>query len=176
VTADVRLGCVTLLAVASAAGVAVPAGAQPGDTGWTVSVVAGNLFGGDLDTGAREPTYGGAVGRGVGRGVSLEADVAAIPALRQFGDIALLIGTGSVLYHPFTAGRLTPYGLLGASLARLSTGRTDTETEVELAVDVGGGLWLRVAGPLALRVDVRFIHIDNAPNFWRAVAGVTLAP
>ena len=108
--------------------------------------------------------------------MSLEAEVAAIPALRQSDDIELLIGTGSLLYHPFTAGRLTPYGLLGASLARLSTGRANAETEVELALDVGGGFWLRVVGPLALRTDVRFIHIDDAPNFWRAAAGVTLAP
>ena len=83
---------------------------------------------------------------------------------------------GSLLYHPFTAGRLTPYGLLGASLARLSTGRAGAETEVDLAVDFGGGIWLRVARPLALRADVRFIHIDDAPNFWRAVAGITVAP
>ena len=82
----------------------------------------------------------------------------------------------SLLYHPFTAGRLTPYGLLGASLARLSTGRAGAETEVDLAVDFGGGIWLRVARPLALRADVRFIHIDDAPNFWRAVAGITVAP
>ena len=158
------------------AGAAVPAGAQPGDAGWTVSLVAGSLFGGDLATGERERTYGAAVGLGVGRGVSLQSEDAAIPELRRFGDIELLIGTGSLLYHPFTAGRLTPYGLLGASLVRLSTGRAETQTEVEPAVDVGGGLWLRVAGPFALRVDVRFIHIDNAPNFWRAAAGVTFAP
>ena len=175
-TATVRLGFVTLLAVVCVAGGAVPAGAQPGDTGWTLSLVAGTLFGGDLETGERERTYGGAVGLGVGRGVSLEVEVAAVSELRQFGDIELLIGTGSLLYHPFTAGRLTPYVLFGASLARLSSGRADTETEVELAVDLGGGFWLRVAGPLALRADIRFIHIDNAPNFWRAVAGITIAP
>ena len=175
-TATVRLGFVTLLAVVCVAGAAVPARAQPGDTGWTVSLVVGSLFGGDLETGERERTYGGAVGLEVGRGVSLEVEVAAGSELQQFGDIELLIGTGSLLYHPFTTGRLTPYGLLGASLARLSTGRADTETQVELAVDVGGGFWLWVAGPLALRGDIRFIHIDNAPNFWRAVAGITIAP
>ena len=158
-----------------ATGVAVPAGAQPADADWTLSVIAGSLFGGDLDTPTWEPTYGAAVGLGLGRGVSLEADVAALPELRQFGDTELLIGTLSLLYHPFTAGRLTPYGVLGASLARLSIGRADTGAEIELAFDVGGGLWLRMAGPIALRVDVRFIHIDNAPHFWRAAAGVTLA-
>ena len=175
VTATVRLGFVTLLAVVCVAGGAVPAGAQPGDTGWTVSLVVGSLFGGDLETGERERTYGGAVGLGVGHGVSLEVEVAG-SELQQFGDIELLIGTGSLLYHPFTTGRLTPYGLLGGSLARLSTGRVDAETQVELAIDAGGGFWLRVAGPLALRADIRFIHIDNAPNFWRAVAGITIAP
>ena len=175
-TAAVRLGSVTLLVVACVVGVTVPAGAQPGDTGWTVSLIAGSLFGGDLKTGERGRTSAAAVGLGLGRGMSLEAEVAAIPEQRQFGDITLLVGTGSLLYHPFTAGRLTPYGQLGASLVRLSAGRADTETEVELAVDVGGGFWLRVAGPLALRTDLRFIHIDNAPNFWRVAAGVTFAP
>ena len=165
-----------VLLVASLAWTETAASAQPGDTGWTVSVLAGSLFGGDLEPGEREPTYGGAVGRGVAHGVSLEAEVAVTPEVRQFGDIELLIGTGSLLYHPFTAGRLTPYGLLGGSLARLSSGRAGTETEVELAVDFGGGVWVRVTGPLALRADVRFIHIDNAPNFWRAAAGTTITP
>ena len=96
--------------------------------------------------------------------------------LAAFGDLELQIGTGSLLYHPFTVGRLTPYALLGGSLARLSTGGPAPQTAVELAVDVGAGFWLRGAGPLALRTDLRFIHIDNAPNFWRAVAGVTFAP
>ena len=176
VTPSARIGGLIVLTVACVAGAEAPVGAQPGHTGWTVSLVAGSLFGGDLETGEREPTYGGGVGLGVGHGVSLEAEVAVIPELRQFGDIELLIGTGSLLYHPFTAGRLTPYGLLGASLARVSSGLAGAETEVELAVDFGGGIWLRVAGPLALRADVRFIHIDDAPNFWRAVAGITVAP
>ena len=39
----------------------------------------GSLFGGDLETGAREPPYGGAVGRGGGHGVAREAEVAVIP-------------------------------------------------------------------------------------------------
>ncbi len=176
VTPSARIGGLIVLTVACVAGAEAPVGAQPGHTGWTVSLVAGSLFGGDLETGEREPTYGGAVGLGVGHGVSLEAEVAVIPELRQFGNMELLIGTGSLLYHPFTAGRLTPYGLLGASLARLSSGRPGAETKVELAVDFGGGIWLRVTGPLALRADVRFIHIDDAPNFWRAVAGITVAP
>ena len=173
VTAAGRLGRVMLLALACTTAAAAPAGAQPSAAGWTVSVVAGSLFDGDLAPGEREPTYGVGVGLGVGRGFSLEAEVAAIPALSQFGEVALLVGTGSLLYHPFTAGRVTPYGMLGASLARLSTSQAET-TDVELAVDVGGGLWVRVRGPFSLRADVRFIHIDNAPNFWRAAGGVTL--
>lgn len=148
--------------------------AQPGESGWTVSVLAGSLFGGDLAPGERKPNYGGAVGLGVGHGVSLEAEVALTPEVRQFGDIELLLGTGSLLYHPFTAGRLTPYGLLGGSLARLSS--SGAETDVELAVGIGGGVWVHVTGPLAFRADVRFIHIDNAPNFWRTAAGITITP
>ena len=137
-TAAGRLGRVMLLALACTTAAAAPAGAQPSAAGWTVSVVAGSLFDGDLAPGEREPTYGVGVGLGVGRGFSLEAEVAAIPALSQFGEVALLVGTGSLLYHPFTAGRVTPYGMLGASLARLSTSQAET-TDVELAVDVGGG-------------------------------------
>jgi|TARA_B100002003_G_scaffold236818_1_gene253214 hypothetical protein len=118
------VGCLLALAVGSVLGTPAPAAAQVGDTGWTVSLVAGSL-----------------------------------------------------LYHPVTAGRLTPYGLLGLSLARLSTGgQAAADVEVELALDVGGGVWLRVAGPFALRADVRFIHIDNAPNFWRAASGLTFWP
>ena len=177
-TAAVRPGRVTLLAAACLAGAVAPVAAQPGDAGWTVSLVAGSLFAGDLDAGECEPAYGGAVGLGVGSGFSLEVEVAAVPELRQFGGVELVLGTGSLLYHPLSAGRLTPYGMVGASLARISTMRAETpaETAVELAVDVGGGVWLWVAGPLALRADIRFIHIDNAPNFWRVSAGFTLAP
>ena len=171
-----RIGGLIMLACAWAVGTETAVGAQPGHTGWTVSLVAGSLFGGDLEPGEREATYGGAVGLGASHGLSLEAEVAVIPELRQFGHIELLLGSGSLLYHPFSVGRLTPYGLLGASLARLSGGPAGAEAEVELAVDVGGGIWLRVAGPIALRTDVRFIHIDDAPNFWRAVAGITVAP
>ena len=85
------------------------------------------------------------MGLGVGHGVSLEAEVALTPEVRQFGDIELLLGTGRLLYHPFTAGRLTPYGLLGGSLARLSS--SGAETDVELAVGIGGGVWVHVTGP-----------------------------
>ncbi len=170
-----RIGGLIGLACAWVVGTETAVRAQPGPTGWTVSLVAGSLFGGDLEPGEREATYGGAVGLGASQGLSLEAEVAVIPALRQFGHIELLLGTGSLLYHPFSAGRLTPYGLLGASLARLSRGPAGAETQIELAVDFGGGIWLRIAGPFALRADVRFIHIDNAPNFWRAVAGITVA-
>ena len=134
VTPSARIGGLIVLTVACVAGAEASVGAQPGPTGWTVSVVAGSLFGGALETGVREPTYVGAVGLGVGPGVSLEAEVAVTPELRQFGDIELLIGTGSLLYHPFTAGRLTPYGLLGASLARFSSGLAGAESEVELAL------------------------------------------
>ena len=122
-TTCARLGVATVLTVAGAAGTAVHAVAQPGDIGWTASLVAGSL-----------------------------------------------------LYHPFTVWPLTPYALLGRSLARLSTGGAAARTAAELAVDIGAGFWLRGAGPLALRTDLRFIHIDNAPNFWRVVAGVTFAP
>ena len=45
----------------------------------------GSLFGGELETGELEPTYGGAVGLGVGHGVSLEAEVAVIPELLARG-------------------------------------------------------------------------------------------
>ena len=103
VTPSARIGGLIVLTVACVAGAEAPVGAQPGHTGWTVSLVAGSLFGGDLETGEREPTYGGAVALGVGHGVSLEAEVAVIPEPRQFGDLELLIGTGSLLYHPFTA-------------------------------------------------------------------------
>ena len=175
-TAAGRCGWVVLLAAAGLHGAVAHAAAQPRGTEWTVSVVAGGLFAGDLAAGERELTYGGALGLGVGLGFSLEAEVAAVPNLRQFGDVRLLLGTGSLLFHPLTAGGVTPYGLLGASLARISTTRAGmaAERDVELAVDFGGGLWLRVSGPLALRADVRFIHIDNAPNFWRAATGLTL--
>jgi hypothetical protein len=166
---------VLLLAVASMIGAAGPVLAQPADTGWTASLLAGQLFGGDLDVGERELTAGAAVGRSMGRGFSLEAELAVIPELSQF-DAELWVGTGSLLYHPVAIGRrVTPYGLLGASLARITAPRPGP-TSLEVALDFGGGVWLRVAGPIALRADVRFIHIDNAPNFWRAAGGVTFAP
>ena len=57
--------------------------------------MAGSLFGGDLEPGEREATYGGAVGLGASHEFSLEAEVAVIPALRQFGHIELLLGTAA---------------------------------------------------------------------------------
>jgi hypothetical protein len=175
VTATGRLCGLTVLIVASVVSAATPAGAQPDATGWSVSLIAGSLVGGDLGPGELEPTYAGAVGLGVGGGFSLEAEVAAIPELQQFGDIDLALVTGGVLYHPFRLGRVTPYGVLGASLARIATTTVNRRTALEVAVDMGGGAWLRVAGPVAIRGDVRFIHIDNAPNFWRAGGGITVA-
>ncbi len=154
---------------------ASPAAAQPSDTGWTLSLMGGRLCGGDLMTGREELTMIGAVGLGVGGGVSLEAEVAAVPELRQFGDLDLWLGTASIRYHPVSVGRITPYGLLGGSLVRISDHGAGRR-EAELALDMGGGMWLRITSRVAFRADIRFIHIDNAPNFWRAAAGVTFAP
>lgn len=158
------IGYLLELMVARAAGFAVPTRAPPGDTGWIISLVAGSLFGDNLETEEQDYTYGGVIGLGVGRGV-----------LRQLCAIKLLIGTGSLKCHLFIVVCLTPYRLLGALPALLSTGRAETETEVELVVDLGGGFWVRVTGPLTLRGDVRVVPIDNAPNFWRASTHFTLA-
>ena len=42
--------------------------------------------------------------------------------------------------------------------------------QTEVALDTGGGMWV------AFRAGIRFIHLDSAPNCWRAAAGVTFAP
>ena len=52
VTPSARIGGLIVLTVACVAGAEAPVGAQPGHTGWTVSLVAGSLFGGDLGRGS----------------------------------------------------------------------------------------------------------------------------
>ena len=80
-----------------------------------------------------------------------------------------------MVYQPWSAF-IVPYETGGVSLARLSRrlqgGGTGDATEV--GFNLGGGGGVTRALQLSLCVDLRFFHLDDTPNFWRASAGLAV--
>ena len=64
------------------------------------------------------------------------------------------------------------YGSVGGLLARLDP--PTTGATVEIALTAGGGGLVQVHDRAWLRGDLRFVHVNDAPNFWRALVGLTV--
>ncbi len=141
---------------------------------WVVTPSAGGVFGSDLD----EPsaTVGIAVGLAAARRLTLESEISRVAEL---AGLALPLGSawlfsGRLLYLAAPAdARVVPYGSIGGSFVRL-TRAGEGNTEVEIAGTAGGGSFVRLATRLWLRGDLRFIHVNDAPNFWRGSLGLTV--
>ena len=155
---------------------AQPAHAQPNTaTRLDVTPFVGGVFASDLEDAA--PAFGVAIGLGLNRHVGLEGEIGYTHDLVPGTDagVAVIMVTGNLLYHLTTQNAaVRPYGTVGGALVRFDTQPGRTEADVEIAVNAGGGMKVRVGANVQLRGDLRFIHVDNAPNFWRAYGGVTV--
>ncbi len=106
-------------------------------------------------------------------GLGLETSLSWVDRLRWLQELELVAASGSVRYAPWSVGGLASYGMGALSLVRIRPGLR-APSEVQPAFELGGGVQVWASHALAVRVDSRFVHIDDAPNFRRTVGGVTL--
>ncbi len=138
---------------------------------WHATLFAGATF--DEDLAESGPAVGAALERQIARWISLEAEgasdrgrVRAEPSARTFAT-----AMGSVI--GYAGGRVAQvYATFAAGFVRV--GAPDPgAARVERAIAYGGGVKVRLSDRLAARGDLRYIHGDNSPNFWRAYGGLT---
>jgi hypothetical protein len=75
---------------------------------------------------------------------------------------------------PIAVSRTQFYGTTGVGVYRERLG---TRQETSVAANLGGGLKIRVAGPLKLRLDYRLFRLRGDPlhdTYHRVYAGATL--
>ncbi len=140
---------------------------------WSLWPFVGVAFAGDLDQ--RAHGIGFALALQWTSHLDLEGELGYLPDLTDHPDSSALLLSGDAVYHVLASHRsLVPYGAIGGTLARLDTGtRERRKTATEVAVNIGGGVKVRVTDSVWLRGDLRFIHIDNAPNFWRSYGAMS---
>ena len=74
---------------------------------------------------------------------------------------SLRTGMGNILFQtPVAIGRFQPYFTTGAGAYRESL---DGESETQLGGNAGGGVKVRLAGPLRARFDYRVFRLRGAP-------------
>lgn len=126
------------------------------------------------------PTPGLQLGRGAAAGAGLVVvafEIEAAQILEQTSDRepGLTTGMANVLVQtPIAVSGVQFYGTAGAGLYRE---RLDTHQETSGAVNLGGGVKIRVAGPLKLRLDYRLFRLQGSPlhqTWHRFYAGATL--
>lgn len=127
------------------------------------------------------PTGGATrTGQGLAAGAGLVVvgfEVEAARLSESSGEAAPGLATGSVnlvVQTPLEISRAQLYGTAGAGLYRESLG---PRRETSVAGNVGGGIKIRVAGPLKLRLDYRMFRLQGEPlhRVWhRVAAGATL--
>ena len=141
---------------------------------WHVTPFLGTAF--KSDTTETTTTFGGAAGTAVTTHLGLEAEVAVIPdLLTHVGDFKAALLSGHVLYSPLGNAPVLPYGLVGGAFVRLTDQTAQVGTATEIAITLGGGVWVPVSDWISLRIDLRFFHVNNAPNFWRVYGGATFS-
>ncbi|MGE5360284.1 MAG: hypothetical protein ACM3NQ_14810 [Bacteroidales bacterium] len=100
-------------------------------------------------------------------GSSSEDPPSRAPSLRT-GSFNGLVQT------PFEIARMQIYGTLGAGVFREVL---DTNSETNLAVNFGGGVKMRIYGPIRLRIDYRAFRLNGSalyPHPQRLYAGLNL--
>lgn len=126
------------------------------------------------------PTGATRAGRGLAAGAGLvavgfEIEASRLAESREDAAPGLTTGMANLLVQtPIDISRTQFYGTAGAGVYRETLG-SDRETAV--ASNVGGGVKIRLAGPLKLRVDYRLFRLQGTPRFrtWhRVYAGATL--
>jgi len=126
------------------------------------------------------PTPESRLARGVAAGgglvvVGFEVEVARLDEDTAAGRPGLTTGMASVMVQtPLEVSRVQFYGAGGLGMYRE---RLADDTETALATSLGGGLKIRVAGPLKLRLDYRLFRLRGDPRhdvYHRVYAGATL--
>ncbi|MGE3177454.1 MAG: hypothetical protein AB7O32_08290 [Vicinamibacterales bacterium] len=126
------------------------------------------------------PTGGTRSARGLAAGAGLvvvgfEVEGARVVQDEAGGGPALTTGMANILVQtPIEVSRLQFYGTTGAGVYRETLG---DRRETSLATNIGGGVKIRVAGPVKLRLDYRLLRLRGAPvhdTYHRVYAGATL--
>jgi opacity protein-like surface antigen len=126
------------------------------------------------------PTPENRLARGLAAGVGLlivgfegeyshtsENEDEGLPGLRTWSGNALL-------QTPNDIGGIQLYGTAGVGLYRERVG---ADTETSTAVNLGGGIKMKVVGPLRLRLDYRVFRLQGDPrhqSYQRVYAGANL--
>jgi opacity protein-like surface antigen len=171
--------------VALTAGVlaGMPAAAQaqtplPEAGTWDITPFLGIGFGGDTD--GSTLLLGAAGGYHFTPLLTFEGELAILPDL--YGDTDLInqrvtTVSGNVLYHFDTGGIILPYATVGLGFARVHTENDPLDIDdsrTQLAVNLGGGIKADVAKNIQVRGDLRYVHVNDTPDYWRTYAGIVL--
>ena len=125
------------------------------------------------------PVNRGLTGAAVGFGlviVGAEAEMTRWPADTRSGTSGLTTWSANGLLQ--TPGGISPvqlYATVGAGLYRETTGLT---SRMSTALNTGGGLKVKVAGPIRLRLDYRLFRLQGTPQtavLHRVYGGASLA-
>lgn len=148
---------------------------QASGPAWHVAVSTGAAFGGDLNR--RAATLGASIGLRLTERFGLEAEagfVSRIVSATRVRNTVTMMLSGNAAFELDRTAHLIPYITVGATLVRLGLDRTGRdERRLEVAANAGGGVVYPLAGDrIRLRADLRFVHVNEAPNFWRAVGGI----
>ena len=126
------------------------------------------------------PTPGSHLGRGVAVGAGLvivgfEFEAAQLVERADEDVPALTTGMANLLVQtPLRVAGLQFYGTSGVGVYRERLG---TVQETSVAANIGGGIKLKVAGPLRLRIDYRILRLRGEPlhpTYHRFYAGANL--
>lgn len=126
------------------------------------------------------PTGATRLARGVAAGaglvvVAFEVEAAQLAERASEGAPGLSTGMANVLVQtPIAISGLQFYGTAGGGVYRE---RLATHQETSVAGNVGGGVKLKVSGPLRLRLDYRLFRLRGAPVhtvYHRLYAGANL--
>lgn len=126
------------------------------------------------------PTGSARLGTGVAAGAGLVVvgfEFEAARLAEDGGDDTPGLSTGManlLVQTPLDVQKTQFYGTAGAGLYRERLGAT---TETSVGINLGGGVKIRVAGPLKLRLDYRLFRLQGEPvhaTVHRVYAGATL--
>ena len=126
-------------------------------------------------TAGTRPAVGVAVGAGfVIVGFELEYSDISERAKAKAPGLRTGMGNG-LLQTPIPIARMQFYATVGGGVYREELG---TDSEVNVGVNVGGGVKLRLAGPVRLRLDYRLFRLQGSPvndRYHRVYLGGNLA-
>lgn len=126
------------------------------------------------------PTSAVRPGRGVSAGLGLivvgfEIELAHLVERADDDAAALSTGMANVIVQtPIDVSRMQFYGTTGVGVYRETLA---ARQETSLGGNVGGGVKIRVTGPLKVRLDYRLFRLRGAPvaaTYHRVYAGATL--